>query len=145
MARRVAKAKGSAFFVDALCHPQTVAVVRTRAQFLGIEIVEGDPLTELAGKEPFGALLQYPATDTWSAPALRWKLIRKRRRRSARRSTSFGLVVPSGGASRSRRVGSSSPRGRPHDCRCRGPRQRLGQQEERISRNHGWLLPKTMS
>src|SRR5215213_3018705 len=38
MARRVSRAKGDAFFVDALCHPQTIAVVRTRAAQLGIDV-----------------------------------------------------------------------------------------------------------
>jgi glycine dehydrogenase len=43
MARRVSRSKGQAFFVDALCHPQTIAVVQTRARHLGIHLVVGDP------------------------------------------------------------------------------------------------------
>ena len=35
LARRVGKAKGDGFFVDAQCHPQTIAVLRTRAEPLG--------------------------------------------------------------------------------------------------------------
>ncbi|HEX8374094.1 MAG TPA: hypothetical protein VF606_02830, partial [Geminicoccaceae bacterium] len=64
MARRVSRSKGQAFFVDALCHPQTIAVVQTRARHLGIHLVVGDPLADLDGRDDlFGALLQYPATD----------------------------------------------------------------------------------
>jgi glycine dehydrogenase len=64
MARRISRAKGQAFFVDALCHPQTIAVVETRARHLGIHLAVGDPLAEIEGRDDlFGALLQYPATD----------------------------------------------------------------------------------
>ncbi len=59
MARRVSKAKGNVFFVDAACFPQTIDVLRTRAAGFGFELVVGDPI-EAAGHEPFGALLQYP-------------------------------------------------------------------------------------
>ena len=62
MAHRVAKSKSETFFVAHDCHPQTIAVVQTRARPLGIEIVIGDPAKDLAGKEVFGALLQYPGT-----------------------------------------------------------------------------------
>ena len=53
------------FLVDAGCHPQTIAVVRTRADVRGVEIVVGDPasFTFGAGGGVIGALLQYPATD----------------------------------------------------------------------------------
>ena len=56
--------KGSRFFVAADCHPQTIALLGTRAQPLGIEIVVGEidqfpPQSEGV----FGALIQYPATD----------------------------------------------------------------------------------
>jgi glycine dehydrogenase len=64
MARRVSRSRGEAFFVDALCHPQTIAVVATRARHLGIRLLVGDPLRELGKAEGlFGALFQYPATD----------------------------------------------------------------------------------
>jgi glycine dehydrogenase len=51
------------FFVASNCHPQTIAVVRTRAEALGIEIVLG--LTEnVDWTQGFcGALIQYPSTD----------------------------------------------------------------------------------
>ncbi len=63
MIRRVnRKSRGNAFFVDRDCHPQTLAVVRTRARPLGIQVVVGDAETELAGSGAFGALLQYPGS-----------------------------------------------------------------------------------
>jgi glycine dehydrogenase len=63
MAHRVAKSKAAAFFVDERCHPQTIAVVRTRAHYLGIPVQVGDPLAGLDGAAVFGALVQYPASD----------------------------------------------------------------------------------
>jgi glycine dehydrogenase len=63
MARRVVKSQANAFFVDAECHPQTIAVVRTRAEPLGWTIVVGDPLNDLDPAAVFGALLQYPGTS----------------------------------------------------------------------------------
>ena len=52
-----------AFFVSKDCHPQTLDVLKTRAEPLGIEILVGDH-TKFDFKKPiFGALLQYPATD----------------------------------------------------------------------------------
>lgn len=51
------------FFVAADCHPQTIAVVQTRAEPLGIEVVVGDPAHAELGSEVFGALLQYPGSD----------------------------------------------------------------------------------
>src|SRR5438067_1716094 len=51
------------FFVADNCHPQTIAVVRTRAKPLGIEIVT-DNFSDFKFEETiFGALVQYPATD----------------------------------------------------------------------------------
>ncbi len=63
MASRVAKSRANAFFVDAECHPQTIAVVRTRAEPLGWTIKVGDPMKELEPAAVFGALLQYPGTS----------------------------------------------------------------------------------
>jgi glycine dehydrogenase len=51
------------FLVDEQCHPQTIAVVRTRADACGIEIVVADPDTFAFGGEVMGALVQYPGTD----------------------------------------------------------------------------------
>src|SRR5215467_5757015 len=63
MARRVVKSGANAFFVDAECHPQTIAVVRTRAEPLGWAIKVGDPMKDLEPAAVFGALLQYPGTS----------------------------------------------------------------------------------
>ena len=51
------------FFVSEHCHPQTIAVVRTRAAALGVEIEVGDHAAFNFNTRVFGALLQYPATD----------------------------------------------------------------------------------
>ena len=51
------------FFASSHCHPQTLDVLRTRAEPLGIEVVVGDE-RELGDLSPFfGALLQYPASN----------------------------------------------------------------------------------
>jgi glycine dehydrogenase len=62
LARRVGQSPSQRFFVADDCHPQTLAVVRTRAQAAGIVVVVGDPLRELGAADVFGALLQYPGT-----------------------------------------------------------------------------------
>src|SRR5213596_948067 len=51
------------FFVAYDCHPQTIAVVQTRAKPLGIEIKIGDHSNFKFDETVFGALIQYPATD----------------------------------------------------------------------------------
>ncbi|NJL45260.1 MAG: glycine dehydrogenase (aminomethyl-transferring), partial [Leptolyngbyaceae cyanobacterium SM2_3_12] len=51
------------FWVSQGCHPQTLEVVKTRAQPLGIEVVVGDHCTLTFDTPVFGLLLQYPATD----------------------------------------------------------------------------------
>ncbi len=61
MAGRVAKSKAKAFFVDENCHPQNIAVMKTRAEPLGIEVVVGDP-EALDAASVFGAIFQYPGT-----------------------------------------------------------------------------------
>ncbi|MEQ8524876.1 aminomethyl-transferring glycine dehydrogenase [Gracilimonas sp.] len=52
------------FFVSELCHPQTIEVLQTRAEPIGVEVKIGDH-HELDVTDPklFGVLLQYPATD----------------------------------------------------------------------------------
>jgi len=63
MCHRVSKKKGcETFFIDAACHPQTIAVVETRAQLAGITIVKGDAWTDLGNHDVFGVVLQYPTT-----------------------------------------------------------------------------------
>jgi glycine dehydrogenase len=51
------------FFVAETCHPQTIAVVRTRAWARGWQVVVGDPLTFDFHGDVFGALVQYPDTE----------------------------------------------------------------------------------
>mgnify|MGYP002629755808 CR=1 FL=1 len=62
MLRRNDKTGRAGFFVDAECHPQTIAVVATRAEPLGIEITIGDPATDLVADAVYGALLAHPGT-----------------------------------------------------------------------------------
>jgi len=58
------KNKAKVFFVSETCHPQTIEVVHTRAQPLGIEVIVGDHVTfDFNTKATFGVLLQYPASD----------------------------------------------------------------------------------
>ena len=56
------KNHSSCFLVAEDCHPQTIAVVRTRAEALDIEVVVGDPEQLVGSTEAFGLLLQYPGT-----------------------------------------------------------------------------------
>src|SRR6266481_4953117 len=63
LAERAAPAKTKSFFVDRDVHPQTLAVLRTRAEPLGWTLIVGDPLTDLDRAEVFGGLLQYPGTS----------------------------------------------------------------------------------
>ena len=63
MAYGVKGAEGKAFFMAADCHPQTIAVVQSRAVPLGIEVIVGDPLSYAFDRPLFGALVQYPTTD----------------------------------------------------------------------------------
>src|SRR5487761_2073671 len=56
----VAKGKNS-FFVSHECFPQTIALLKTRAEPLGIELVIGDFRTVTLNDSLYGALLQYPA------------------------------------------------------------------------------------
>ncbi|HTO68190.1 MAG TPA: aminomethyl-transferring glycine dehydrogenase [Bradyrhizobium sp.] len=62
LAERVSTGKSKAFFVDANVHPQTLAVLRTRAEPLGWTLIVGDPATDLDKADVFGGLLQYPDT-----------------------------------------------------------------------------------
>ncbi|MDW8273048.1 MAG: aminomethyl-transferring glycine dehydrogenase [Chitinophagales bacterium] len=56
-------AKANKFFVSELCFPQTIDVLKTRADFAGIDLVVGNHEAIELNEEFFGALLQYPAAD----------------------------------------------------------------------------------
>src|SRR6266404_883299 len=52
------------YLIDTNCHPQTIAVVRTRAAARGIDVVVADPgAFNFQQGKVIGALIQYPATD----------------------------------------------------------------------------------
>ncbi len=59
--RKIETAKN--FFVSELCHPQTIDVVVTRANPLGIEVQIGNHESIELNEDFYGVLLQYPATD----------------------------------------------------------------------------------
>ncbi len=63
LCHRMSKNKSPVFFVDQDCHPQNIEVVRTRASTLDIDVVVGDPLTELDAANVFAALVQYPGSS----------------------------------------------------------------------------------
>jgi len=62
LARRASSSNSTRFFVDRDVHPQTLAVLTTRAGPMGWTLITGDPLTQLEGADVFGALFQYPGT-----------------------------------------------------------------------------------
>jgi glycine dehydrogenase len=61
LCQRMSKSKSSRFVVDRDCLPQTIEVIKTRAEPMGIEIEVADP-AEFSG-EAFGILLQYPGVS----------------------------------------------------------------------------------
>ena len=64
LARRTSKAPAeAAFVVDADCHPQTIAVVQTRAEPLGLRVVVADLAHGLPEGDLFGVLVQYPGSS----------------------------------------------------------------------------------
>ena len=63
MSKRISKKNRSLnFFIASDCHPQTIAVVSTRASHFGFSIIIGDPDTDLVDTDCFGVLIQYPGT-----------------------------------------------------------------------------------
>lgn len=64
MCHALARDDRHAFFVADDCHPQTIAVIRTRAEPVGIRLVVASPAGfDFERDKPFGVLLQYPTTD----------------------------------------------------------------------------------
>jgi glycine dehydrogenase len=65
----LARGAGGTFFVDSACHPQTIAVIRTRAGAAGIAIDVTDVGAldsaewDTPGRKPLGVLVQYPTSD----------------------------------------------------------------------------------
>ena len=62
LARRASKVASDTFFVDVDTHPQTIAVLETRAEPLGIKLTVGNPVIDLVG-EVFGLLRSYPGSS----------------------------------------------------------------------------------
>ncbi len=63
MSKRVArKNKSNNYFVDINVHPQTIAVIKTRAEHFGFNIILGDFSAEAQQHDYFGALIQYPTS-----------------------------------------------------------------------------------
>jgi glycine dehydrogenase len=67
LAKRSAKSRSRVFIVAGDCHPQTIEVIRTRAEPLGIEVKVAHWANEapalMKTGDYFGVLAQYPATD----------------------------------------------------------------------------------
>ena len=61
MAERISTSKAKAFFVAENCHPQTIAVIRTRALPLGFEVIV-DAVEKMEPEKVFGAIFQYPGS-----------------------------------------------------------------------------------
>ncbi|HKX76290.1 MAG TPA: aminomethyl-transferring glycine dehydrogenase [Acidimicrobiia bacterium] len=61
MCRRLSTNEGNVFYVDPECHPQTIAVVQTRAGAVGVEVRVAKP-AEFVLEDSFGLLLAYPAS-----------------------------------------------------------------------------------
>jgi glycine dehydrogenase len=63
LARRTSTSTSQVFLADDRCHPQTLEVLQTRGQPLGIEVRVGSVVDLLGQHDCFGVLIQYPATD----------------------------------------------------------------------------------
>ncbi len=62
MSRRLSKNTGNTVLIDRNCHPQTLAVVKTRAHSLGYRVEVADPYTDLGRRDFFALILQYPGS-----------------------------------------------------------------------------------
>ena len=63
LCKRSNRLKTDKFFVAEDIFPQTMAVLKTRAEYFGFELIIGNPETELEKHEVFGVLLQYPSDN----------------------------------------------------------------------------------
>jgi len=63
LCQRMSKSKSVRFFVDSDCLPQTIEIIKTRAEPMGVEVLVGDPATLATDTELFGLLLQYPGAS----------------------------------------------------------------------------------
>ena len=133
MLHRLNPKGGTQFFVDADCLPQTIAVVATRAEPLGIEVVVGDPDTPISpATGVFGLLLQYPGAsgrvrDDRGADRARARARRARRgcgrparahtarRRRGRWAPTRSSAARNGSACRSASAGRTRRSSRPRD------------------------------
>ena len=61
LCQRMSKSKSLRFFVDSDCLPQTIEIIKTRAEPVGIEVIVGS--VDQLPTEVFGALLQYPGAS----------------------------------------------------------------------------------
>jgi len=71
LAKRSVKTRGQVFVVSGDCHPQTLEVIQTRAEPLGISVVVAESAqawqAAIAADDCFAALTQYPASSGWLA------------------------------------------------------------------------------
>ena len=105
------------FVVDIDVHPQTLAVLRTRAVPLGIELVVADVADGLPEGELFGVLLQYPgSTGARPRPVCRDRAAHERR---ALVTVAADLLGAGAAACRPERSVPTSPSARPSDSACR--------------------------
>ncbi|WP_432744220.1 aminomethyl-transferring glycine dehydrogenase [Methylobacter sp. G7] len=63
MSRRLSKSTANSIVVDQDCHPQTIAVIKTRARSLGYEVIVADPYQDLEQYDFFALLVQYPGCN----------------------------------------------------------------------------------
>jgi glycine dehydrogenase len=62
MSRRLSKSAANSIVVDQDCHPQTIAVIKTRARSLGYDVIVADPYRDLEQYDFFALLVQYPGS-----------------------------------------------------------------------------------
>ena len=63
LCQRMSKSKSMRFVVDHDCLPQTIEIIKTRAEPMGIDVVVVDPAALTADEQMFGLLLQYPGAS----------------------------------------------------------------------------------